>query len=103
MKPSHSILEGVFVLSPVTTDELLFFVLVRNVGVFVVRWRFFCPLHTGVGDMVMATVRKGKPELRKKGEPLRSNGKTPPYQSRGQRSPHPWVSSRGAFCFRCIT
>lgn len=31
---------------------------------------FFCPLHTGVGDMVMATVRKGKPELRKKGEPL---------------------------------
>lgn len=27
-----------------------------------------CHRNTGVGDMVMATVRKGKPELRKKGE-----------------------------------
>lgn len=32
---------------------------------------FFIPpsKNAGVGDMVMATVRKGKPELRKKGEP----------------------------------
>lgn len=30
----------------------------------------------GVGDMVMATVKKGKPELRKKGEQRNPN---PPY------------------------
>lgn len=52
-----------------TTDQPRVLLSSATLGFFVVRWRFFSPRHTGVGDMVMATVRKGKPELRKKGEP----------------------------------
>ena len=37
----------------------------------------------GVGDMVMATVKKGKPELRKKGEPYYHTSKDLPPQITG--------------------